>query len=195
MVATAWPMLSARTSTLRGAVSSVTSTKTLIIRTVLYVRLFLSARTSRPTRRDEAAQKRRRIQFGGALGRAVVRCDVGKGVWPPDPECFDGASPARETSVLPCVYAWTPISPTSMILVRALAIGLSDQWQPVMPTRTIALLAVRTTPDVSSRSSVPRRGALPQRTPSLRPRRIVYSSAFGGKQSARASTAACTCLP
>ena len=85
-------------------------------------------------------------------------------MWPPEPECFDGASPARETvenSVLPCVYAWTPISPTSMILARALAIGLSDHSQPLMPTRTIVLPAVRKKPDVSSRLSLQQRVVLP----------------------------------
>jgi len=25
-------------------------------------------------------------------------CGERKGVWPPDPECFDGAAPARETA-------------------------------------------------------------------------------------------------
>jgi hypothetical protein len=61
MVSTAWLMLSARTSTLSGAASSFTSMKTLITRSDLHMRLYLSASTSQHrtqpgrTRRDRCS--------------------------------------------------------------------------------------------------------------------------------------------
>ena len=63
--------------------------------------------------------------------------------------------------MLPCVYAWTPISPTSMILIRALAIGLLDHSQPLMLTRMIVLPTVRRKPDLTSCLSLQQRVALP----------------------------------